>query len=158
MKTLFILVLFFITNTIDAQISATTSAGKKVILNLDNKTWDWANPQDNQKPCYTNHMANLYIENKTKQDIYFYYFKNHNYYEVEAIIKIVAGDKKQVSNIYTKGAYANGQEYVNDYQWKVSYELYDELKEYTPKYDKIKGFDSGTFTLFDCETKDIVIK
>ena len=70
---LLILILFCATKNINAQISATTTAGKKVILNLDNKTWDWANPQDNQKPCYTNHRANIYIHNNTNKDIYLYY-------------------------------------------------------------------------------------
>lgn len=153
---LLILILFCATKNINAQISATTTAGKKVILNLDNKTWDWANPQDNQKPCYTNHRANIYIHNNTNKDIYLYY--SNMTYDMGGnvqYIKLKAGAHRLIEDLYTRSG--NTWQNINDYKWVVSYELFENVTETGFHISKIKGFDSGNFKLEDCETKDIKI-
>lgn len=159
MKKLFFLLLFAISFLkINAQkIEATTTAGKKVILNLDNKTWDYANPEDGQKSCYTNHKGSVHFFNKSTQSVYVYYGKAN----VDGIeyVKINSGDSALVDNIYT----GNPKKSI-DYKWTVSYEFYKDINKYrgySNAYNKvgdIKGFNAGGFTLDDCETEIVYIK
>lgn len=156
---LLILILICAIKNINAQISATTTAGKKVILNLDNKTWDWANPQDNEKPCYTYHRGNIYLHNNTTKDIYFYYSNMTLYVGGKVqFVKVKAGEHRLIEDLVTREFYR--QQYtIYDYKWVASYELYEDLSLFS-KHDnleKITGFDNGTFTIEDCETKDIKI-
>lgn len=149
---LLILILICATKNINAQISATTTAGKKVILNLDNKTWDWANPQDGQSPCYTNHTASTLVHNKTNKDIYFYYRREAGLDVRYYFTKIQADSTKLIKDLFT----VDNLNYKCTYQWKVSYELYEDLKNI--KLTGISGFDSGELFLIDCETREITIE
>lgn len=152
MKTIILIILssIYYTNVNAQEIQATTSAGKKVILNVKDNTWKWANPQDGEKPCITNYTANIYIHNNTKQDIYFYY--SNTFYRKIEFLKIKAGEHRLVEDLYTKqGQWKN----ILNYNWKVSYELY-EIRDFAD-IKSFQGFDSGTFILNECETRDIKI-
>ncbi len=158
-QSLILLLVLFTLNKINAQeIEATTTGGKKIVLNIDNYTWRYANSQDGQKPCYTNHYATVYLHNNTKHDIYFYYSNitadggtNIQY------VMVKAGEHKPVEYLSTRtGKY---EIKTNEYQWTVCNELYQNINKYGYYYylKDIKGFDSGKFILEDCENKDIKI-
>ncbi len=156
MKTTIVTILFSVLfiNTNAQEIQATTSAGKKVILNVDDKSWRWANESDGEKLCITNHTGNVLIHNNTKQDIYLYYSAYPNSYDYE-YVKVKAGAHREIENLYTKRIQQYSDE-IFTYKWTVAYELYDNKNGYQ-KLNKIQGFDSGTFILNDCETKDVKI-
>ncbi|MDB5226578.1 MAG: hypothetical protein JWN78_771 [Bacteroidota bacterium] len=141
------------------EIFATTSAGKKVILNINNYTWRYANSEDSQDPCKTTRTASVLIQNNTSQDIYFYCFGDYTGGTLTHT-KIKAHTPKQIDRLYTVW----GQRYdlMNcQYKWKASYELYDDTKfnEYPQSsFDGLTGFESGNFILNDCETKTITIE
>ncbi len=164
MKTFFLTSLFFILfSTINAQeIEGTTSGGKKIMLNIDNMTWRYVNKEDGQKPCYTNATADLIIKNHTNHDIYFHYVYSKNtasefYYYYGDVVKVQANADRKIDRVHTRKLYTPGDTKVYDFAWTVSYESY-QIKwngDYTLK--GVKGFDNGTFIVYDCETEIIDI-
>lgn len=133
---------------------------KKVLLNLDNKTWDWANSQDNEKPCYTYHTADVNFVNKTTQDVYLYYMRTGVKGQIK-YIKIQAGQDRKLESLTTKkkNIYDSENMLQIKYDWVVSYELYSNLNNYdSNKIELLKWFESGNFTIEDCETKTIKIQ
>src|SRR4051812_22349001 len=98
MNKLFFFLLSTLSTVAFGQIQAATSAGKKVILNMD-KTWDWADPKDaDDRPCNTNHTGTIVIHNKTSHDIYFYYTSHPNSLNV-AYITVKSGKSKIMNDL-----------------------------------------------------------
>ena len=165
MKQIFLILLIAVTiNKINAQeIEAVTAGGKKVMLNIDNMTWRYSNPQDGQKPCYTNYTADVLIKNKTNHDIYFHYVYTNQSTNKSIngdVIKIQANSERQIERLYTKYGLVNGKSlFINNYSWRASYEQFNIYNStwYDYSLNEVKGFDSGTFILNECETKIIEI-
>lgn len=138
-------------NNASAQIFATTSAGRKVILNVDNHTWKYVGDadQNTEKPCLVNYTGSVTFKNNTSHDIYIYYA-----YDLAANtqrIKVKANDKKPINDLmqYASGYGSNTLQYV----WKASLELYEGEH---PLWE-IQGTEDGNFTIEACKNKDIDI-
>jgi hypothetical protein len=162
-QSLILLLVLFTLNKINAQeIEATTAGGKKVMLNLDNYSWRYVNQQDGQKPCYTNYTADVLIKNKTNHDVYFHYAftnKSTNKNFGGGVIKIPANSEKPIERLFTKFWTNTRDSYINTYEWKVSYEQFNIYNSTWSEYslNEVKGFDNGTFILYECEVKTIEI-
>jgi hypothetical protein len=146
--TILLMALFYNTS---GQIFATTSAGKKVILNVDDNTWKYVGDADNssEKPCLVNYTGSITFKNNTSHDIYIYYV-----YDLAANtqrIKVKANDKKMINDLmqYASGVGSNTLQYV----WKASLELYEGEH---PLWE-IQGTEDGNFTIEACKNKDISI-
>lgn len=147
---------------INAQdVEATTASGKKIMINIDNYTWRYANSEDGQKSCFTFHTGDVNFINKTTKDVYLYYSKAKERGKIK-YIKIQPGESEPVKSLQTNiKSLNNSNEMVQfKYGWVASYELYSNLNQYhvTDELGKLKGFNSGEFTLDDCEIKEINIK
>ncbi len=163
MKHTFILLLIaFSINTNAQEIEATTAGGKKIMINIDNYTWRFANPQDGQKPCFTNYTADVLIKNKTNHDIYFHYVytnRSTNKNFGGGVVKIQADSNRTIEGLYTKQWTNSKDSYINNFEWKASYEQYEIYNAtwYEYSLNSVKGFDSGTFILNECENRTIEI-
>ncbi|MBK9792199.1 MAG: hypothetical protein IPP60_03660 [Sphingobacteriales bacterium] len=138
---------FLFMQKVDAQIMATTSAGKKVVLNLDG-TWKYANADDAESTCQKNKTGNLTIKNNTSNDIYFYYSATGNVSNT----KIKAGASKTISNLKSTTSYGSKL----SYDWLVSYELYSINTASRVMY--LEGFERGEIGIESCETQEIDIE
>ncbi len=157
MKKLLLLSLFAIAFLkINAQeVEATTTAGKKLMINLNNYTWRYAKPTDAQNPCYTNHTGTVNFHNQSSQDVYLYY-KSGTFGNIE-YVKINSGDSA-ILELRTGLGSSSGK--AINHKWTAAYEFYNKINQ-TPGYKEIKeikGFNAGNFMLSDCEPKEINIK
>lgn len=152
MRFLLVAILAFIAVQISAQIAATTSAGKKVLLNADG-TWKYADAGQDEKPCHKNHTGNLSIKNVTNNDLYFYYAKSD--YEKAEYVKVKANAAKTISDLYVGNFDWQGKlSFAHNYKWKALLELVE--TNYTFNY--IKGaVETGSFMVEECGLKEIVI-
>jgi hypothetical protein len=161
MKKLILLLFTISFLKINAQeVEATTTAGTKIMINLNNYTWRYANTADAQKPCYTYHTADVKFINKTTRDVYIYYSIIAYKGNIKST-KIQHGDSVIVESLETKGNYyGSGNEVQYKYGWVASYEYYSNLNiDYNfDQLKEIKGFNSNEFTLEDCVPKVINIK
>ncbi|GEM_PF-1866700 len=130
--------------SVSAQIFATTSSGKKVILNMDG-TWKYADDSDSEKPCLRNHTGNLTVTNNTDIDIYFYYSTTGLF---NVLVK--AGTSKTISNI--KCCPVNRDEQMQ-YYWVASLELVDN----PIGIHRVEGIERGTFSITECKTEELEI-
>lgn len=147
-KSFIFLIVLFSFSISKAQIFATTSAGKQVILYQDG-TWKYqgsATAGETEKPCLKNGTGNLTIKNNSESDIYFYY---DGLYLGKSYVKVKAGTSKSVTNIRCNGF--NGQSIV--YKWNAALEL----DGYNMPVSDMKGIGKGSFTLTPCETEEIEV-
>ncbi len=73
-KPFFLILMFIFLHQIYSQeIPAVTNNGKKVILNVQNKTWKYVNQNETDEACQQTKSGSLKILNNTNQDIYFFY-------------------------------------------------------------------------------------
>lgn len=132
-----------------SQITATTSSGKKVILNMDG-TWKYAdNTKIDQKPCAEFHTGNLTVKNNTDKDIYFYY--NFNGLSPK-FVKVKAKSSKSVNALASFQETMYGKELYN-YSWKATLEL----QRNGATMQEIEGIESGDFVINDCEATEIEV-
>lgn len=144
---IFILLTLFIFKTGTAQIFATTSAGRQVILYQDG-TWKYQGSGGNseqEKPCIKNKTANLTITNKSENDIYFYYTEKGSMYATVSYQKVKAGTSKSVTNLRA----SNSTSFI----WNATLEI--DVKG-TPVQD-MQGISRGEFSLTPCETEEIEV-
>ena len=103
-----------------SQITATTSSGKRVILNLDG-TWKYAdNTKIDQKPCAEFRTGNLTVKNNTDKDIYFYYHFQGKHGLSPSFIKIKAKSSKTINNLKTGQGTSEWEQFR--YAWKATIE------------------------------------
>lgn len=128
----------------NAQIFATTSAGKKVLLNTDG-TWKYAEATDAESPCTKNKTGNLTVKNSTASDIYFYYNVHGNQY-----VKVKAGVSKTISNIVCCPSYSDNS---TPYSWVATLEI----DMNNSHISSIQGIERGNFSITPCQTEEIEI-
>ena len=135
-----------------AQIFATTSAGKKVILNTDG-TWKYADGGQEEKPCSKNHTGNITVKNATGGDIYFYYSTNE--YGKTEFVKVKANASKTIYDLYVGITNWQGQvTEAHNYKWRVT----PELVENASTLSYIKGaIETGSFMVNECESKEVSV-
>lgn len=157
MKSIFFSLLLFVSvQHVFSQISATTSSGKKVMLNL-NGTWKYTNAEDREPPCVQKHLGKVKITNNTDNDIYFYFSSDFNYlYNNIQYYKIKAMSNRIIEDLYTVRG-TPGAIKINNYKWKTSYELFQGINNST-YLSEIAGFEYGNYVLNDCEIKEIIIE
>lgn len=148
MKKLFILnfILLSFCKLYSQEIPATTNNGKKVLLNIDDKTWRYVNQNESDKPCQLSKTGNLSVINNTNHDIYFCYGM-WDYFETKTI-KVKSNSTYTIKDIIAK----NTQDLYN-YKWKVTYELPDGKVT----LGSIASFQNGNFFIDICSTKEIEI-
>lgn len=152
MKYIFFVLLAISFLSTNAQTFATTSSGKKVILNQDG-TWKYAEQGEYEKPCSKNHLGNLTIQNKTDNDIYFYYALYE--YDKAFYTKVKANGSKTIYDLYSGNYDFSGKlTNVHSYNWKVL----SELVENANVFSYIKGaIETGHFTITDCTSNELEI-
>lgn len=134
-----------------SQITATTSSGKKVILNMDG-TWKYAdNTIVNQKPCAENKTGNLTIKNNTDNDIYFYY-SSSEYSTSNSFIKIKSKSSKAINNLPVVDKNWNAEAKIS-YAWKATLELQGTSRT----IHSMEGVESGQFILLECDVLDLEV-
>jgi hypothetical protein len=135
-----------------SQISATTSSGKSVILNMDG-TWKYAdNTSIQQKPCAENHTGNLTIKNNTEHDIYFYYSNSGEYSTSNQFVKIKSKSSKAINNLpISYESYGSPIKY--DYVWKAT----NEIQRNGETIHRMEGIENGRFTLLECDVIEIEV-
>jgi hypothetical protein len=135
-----------------SQIRATTSSGKKVILNMDG-TWKYAdNTAIQQKPCAENHTGNLTVKNNTDNDIYFYYSNSGEYSTSTQFVKIKSKSTKSINNLpLSYESYGSPIKY--DYVWKAT----NETQRNGEAIQRMEGIENGKFTLVECDETEIEI-
>lgn len=135
-----------------AQISATTSSGKKVVLSMDG-TWKYAdNTVIQQKPCAENHTGNLTVKNNTDNDIYFYYSNSGEYSTSTQFVKIKSKSSKAINNLpLSYESYGTAIKY--QYVWKAS----NEIQSSGEAIHRMEGIENGSFTLIECDATEIEV-
>ncbi len=152
MKIFFTLLVCIFAVAANAQISATTSSGRKVMLNTDG-TWKYADGSQEEKPCNKNHTGNISIKNATGNDIYFYYT-----YSIDgkaAFVKIKANSTKAINDLIIGNWGWDGKiTETHNYKWKALLELV----ETTYSFDSIKGaIETGSFMVDECGLKEVSV-
>lgn len=149
MKKIILLLLFVYGNiSVFSQINATTSTGKKVILNEDG-TWkykDGSSMIKEDKGCQESRSGNISVQNNSSKDIYFYYATDTRSLKGVKYSKIKGNSSKTLKYIPLHGD--NGR-----YHWKAVTELADNQ---TTLQD-LEGIGSGTFNIVICETNEVEI-
>lgn len=143
---LLLLFAFTIVNVLAQEIPATTNNGKKVILNIKDKSWKYVNQNETDEICQQTKSGSLNVINNTNQDIYFFY-GTATYYKPKNI-KVKANSSFKINDIKAK----DKQNFYN-YKWKVSYEL----PASNINLGDIVGFQNGNFYIEVCSEKDIEI-
>lgn len=143
---LILLIAFAISNVNAQEIPATTNNGKKVILNVQDKTWKYVNQNETDEVCQQTKSGSLKILNNTNQDIYFFYGTSTYLRAKNVIVK--ANSSYIISDIKAK----DKQDYYN-YKWKVAYEL----PASNIAFSDIVGFQNGNFYIDVCSTKELEI-
>ena len=131
------------------EIPATTNNGKKVILNIDDFTWRYANSNETDKPCQMNKTGGIKIANKTNQDIYFCYCTYISDINDLKTIVVKANTTKIVNDLKAGNSFAA---YI--YNWKVTYEMPNRKTSLSG----ISGFQNGNFNVDICGSKIIEIE
>lgn len=130
-----------------SQITATTSAGKKVILNM-NGTWKYADGESLQeKPCQKNHTGNLTVKNNTDTVIYFYYTPSGTYSSEKEFVKIRPKSSKTINDL-------ESSDQNIDYNWTATYEL--QLTNIP--WNRISGIGKGMFVIIACEVAELEVE
>lgn len=151
MKTIFFIALLNIVGviTVNAQeIPAVTNNGRKVILNKENFTWRYMNPEESDSPCQTNKTGSLKIVNNTNYDIYFFYCTYINSPDDLKTVTVKKNSTKTIKDILVGNSFA-----AYAYNWKVTYEMPFKINTFSG----ISGFQNGIFNVDVCGLKEIII-
>lgn len=135
-----------------SQITATTSSGKKVILNSDG-TWKYAdNTKIDQKPCADFHTGNVTVKNNTDKDIFFYYHYQGIFGRSPNFVKVKAKSSKTISALTSEQNTIFGKEQFR-YAWKATLE--SQRNDISIK--DMEGIESGIFVITDCESTELEV-
>jgi len=145
MKQILTLLLLLAAIFSDAQIPATTSNGRKVMLNTDG-TWQYVTSSENYPTsnCEKQHIGNVTVINHNQSDLYFYYYRPMN--EV-FVVRVKGSASKTINDVCSA-------DWCGEHKWVALYEQLDNPNSIESAKNVIAN---GKFYVEKCGNKQVEI-